>query len=71
MNERIPDSPPTVLPVSTDVQRPLWSVMIPSYNCAKYITKALESVLMQDPGKDKMQIEVVDDCSKTTLYFIY
>jgi glycosyltransferase involved in cell wall biosynthesis len=63
MNERIPDSPPTVLPVSADVQRPLWSVMIPSYNCAKYITKTLESVLMQDPGKEKMQIEVVDDCS--------
>lgn len=37
--------------------------MIPTYNCAKYLRKTLESVLAQDPGQERMQIEVVDDCS--------
>jgi glycosyltransferase involved in cell wall biosynthesis len=63
MSDRIPESPPVIQPVNSEIQQPLWSVMIPSYNCAKYIKKALENVLMQDPGKEKMQIEVVDDCS--------
>jgi hypothetical protein len=43
--------------------RPLWSVMIPSFNCAAYLREALASVLAQDPGAGTMQIEVVDDCS--------
>jgi glycosyltransferase involved in cell wall biosynthesis len=63
MSDRIPESPPVIQPVSKEIKQPLWSVMIPSYNCAKYIAKTLESVLIQDPGKEKMQIEVVDDCS--------
>jgi glycosyltransferase involved in cell wall biosynthesis len=50
-------------PVPAGVPRPLWSVMIPAFNCAKYLRPALESVLAQDPGLDHMQIEVVDDCS--------
>lgn len=37
--------------------------MIPTFNCAKYLKKTLESVLSQDPGQEKMQIEVIDDCS--------
>lgn len=36
--------------------------MITSYNRA-YITQAIRSVLAQDPGPDRMQIEVVDDHS--------
>ncbi|HSK21314.1 MAG TPA: glycosyltransferase [Longimicrobiales bacterium] len=44
-------------------RRPLWSVMIPTYNCAGYLRATLESVLSQDPGPDVMQIEVVDDHS--------
>ena len=42
---------------------PLWSVMIPTYNCAAYLEQALRSVLTQDPGPHLMQIEVVDDGS--------
>ena len=50
-------------PIPHGVPRPLWSVMIPTYNCAGYLRKTLQSVLEQDPGPDIMQIEVVDDCS--------
>ena len=44
-------------------ERPRWSVMIPTYRCARYLGEALRSVLAQDPGPDAMQIEVVDDHS--------
>jgi glycosyltransferase involved in cell wall biosynthesis len=37
--------------------------MIPTYNCARYLRKTLESVLAQDPGSEVMQIMVVDNCS--------
>ncbi|MCF1190804.1 glycosyltransferase [Mangrovimonas sp. AS39] len=43
--------------------RPLWSVIIPTYNCAHYLKETLQSVLQQDLGPEKMQILVVDDCS--------
>ena len=46
-----------------EANRPLWSVMIPTYNCAGYLRGTLRSVLEQDPGAEIMQIEVVDDCS--------
>ncbi|HVY75008.1 MAG TPA: glycosyltransferase [Puia sp.] len=48
------------------MSRPLWSVMIPSYNCSQYLIGTLRSVLQQDPGEELMQIEVVDDCSTDT-----
>lgn len=44
-------------------RRPLWSVMIPTYNCARYLGETLRSVLAQDPGPDAMDIVVVDDAS--------
>ena len=37
--------------------------MIPTFNCATFLRRTLESVLAQDPGREAMLIEVVDDCS--------
>lgn len=54
---------PVIPAVPEDVERPLWSVMIPTYNCADTLRKTLANVLAQDPGPEYMQIEVVDDCS--------
>lgn len=64
-NTASPDSltPPPVAPVPAGTPRPLWSVMIPTFNCANYLRLTLASVLTQAPGPDEMQIEVVDDCS--------
>lgn len=61
--ERTPQSPPLIAPLPDHEGRPLWSVMIPAYNCITYLRSTLESVLKQDPGPDRMQIEVVDDGS--------
>jgi glycosyltransferase involved in cell wall biosynthesis len=61
--ERIPSSPPEILPIDDTSLRPLWSVMIPVYNGMEYLQSTLESILVQDQGIDKMQIEVIDDCS--------
>jgi len=37
--------------------------MIPAYNCYNILGETITSVVMQAPGKDQMQIEVVDDGS--------
>ena len=52
-----------VFSVPESVQRPLWSVMIPTYHCAAYLRETLASVLVQAPRPELMQIEVVDDHS--------
>ncbi len=54
---------PQIAPVREGVDRPFWSVIIPTYNCANYLAQTLESVLSQDSGAEHMQIEVIDDCS--------
>ncbi len=64
MEDRIPIQPPLIKPVGDAQARPLFSVMIPAYNCIRYLKKTLESVLCQDLGPRQMQIEVVDDCSE-------
>jgi glycosyltransferase involved in cell wall biosynthesis len=61
--ERIPLAPPIITAIENNQIRPLWSVIIPVYNCLKYLPYTLRSVLMQDLGPDKMEIIVVDDCS--------
>lgn len=57
--------PPPLIPVTKGSgARPFWSVMIPTYNArADYLEETLKSVLQQDPGPARMQIELVDDCS--------
>jgi glycosyltransferase involved in cell wall biosynthesis len=54
---------PSIARVVDGENRPLWSVMIPTYHCAAYLRETLASVLRQDRGAEAMQIEVVDDCS--------
>lgn len=61
--ERIPASPPVILPLPDLQRRPRWSVMIPVYNCARYLPETLNAVLDQALAEYQMQIEVVDDAS--------
>ena len=52
-----------LMPIAEDIKRPLWTVVIPTYNCANYLKETLASVLEQDPGEAIMEIIVVDDHS--------
>jgi glycosyltransferase involved in cell wall biosynthesis len=52
--------------VSGGIDRPFWSVMIPTYNPSDLLEETLRSVLDQDPGAGVMQIAIVDDASTTT-----
>jgi len=63
MSYRIPQTPPVIKPRDEVVEQPLWSVMVPTYNCSHYLKETLRSVLLQAEGKAKMQIAVIDDCS--------
>lgn len=61
--DRIPSFPPIIPPVLEGAIRPKWSVMIPAYNCIQYLEGAMQAVLEQFPGKEAMEIVVVDDAS--------
>jgi Glycosyltransferases involved in cell wall biogenesis len=64
LSENMLISPPAIPDVKSADTRPFWSVMIPPYNPqADYLEATLRSVLDQDPGPERMQIEVVDDGS--------
>lgn len=54
---------PIISPVEKNIQRPLWSVMVPVYNCIQYLPQTLQSIINQNIGPAHMQIEVVDDAS--------
>lgn len=60
---RIPNAPPLIEPLTSEVDRPIWSVMIPVYNCSRYFSETIQSVLLQGYDEFEMQIEVVDDAS--------
>lgn len=63
MMARIPSSPPAIPPLPSPAAQPLWSVMIPVYNCAQYLPETLACVLKQALPEQEMQIEVIDDAS--------
>ena len=48
-------------------KKQILSVVIPTYNCAEYVSKTIISVLQQDIGEELMQIEVIDDCSSDNI----
>ena len=51
----------SLAPLPAAEQGPEWSVMIPTYNRARFLDQTLRSVLAQDPGPERMQIEVIDN----------
>jgi glycosyltransferase involved in cell wall biosynthesis len=61
LSEAIEIEFPKIHPVSANVQRPFWSVMITTYDRVKFLERALRSVIEQAPGTEEMQIEVVND----------
>src|SRR5436309_14845926 len=58
-------NPPLISPLQEKGSpRPFWSVMIPTYNPQPhYLEETLRGILLQDPGPEQMQIEVIDDGS--------
>jgi glycosyltransferase involved in cell wall biosynthesis len=45
------------------MNKPLWSVTIPTYNSAEFLAETLTSVLAEDLGAEQMEILVIDNCS--------
>lgn len=60
---RIPGAPPLILPKTDDTPGPLWSVMIPAYNCSRFLPEAIRSVIANLDSIESMQVIVVDDAS--------
>ncbi|GAB4517638.1 MAG: hypothetical protein OHK0046_24410 [Anaerolineae bacterium] len=54
---------PRIPPVLEGTARPFFSVMIPTIDRPHYLRELLESILLQDPGVEHMQIMVVDNAS--------
>lgn len=50
------------------IERPFISVIIPAYNCERYIFQSIESVLCQ--SYKNLEIIVIDDCSTDSTYQI-
>lgn len=60
---RAPDPPPPIPAYRESAERPRWSVVIPTYECAELLEPCLHSVLEAEPGSDA-EIVVVDDRSQ-------
>jgi hypothetical protein len=52
---------PKIDPACAAKTSPLWSVMLTVYRRTGYLEQALRGVLVQAPGREEMQIEVVSD----------
>lgn len=63
MLSRIPQAPPIINALENVSERPLWSVMIPVFNCSQYFPETLRNVLAAGIPENEMQIEVIDDAS--------
>ncbi len=61
------DAYPNIAPVSPEVERPFWTVIIPVYNRTNYLSHCLATILNQDPGPEQMEIIVQDDCSEKAI----
>jgi len=44
-------------------ERPKWSIIVPTYNCDRYLSETLNSLLKCNLPDTRFHIEVVDDCS--------
>src|ERR1700677_3405370 len=56
-------SPRTASAVGLGARGENLSILIPTFNCAKYLRETLESLKQQGSAIDEAQIEIVDDCS--------
>ena len=54
---------PEIAPTGVGSARPLLSVMIPTFNCARFLEQTIRSVLTQGHANEDMEIVVVDDAS--------
>lgn len=64
MTRMLPDGDiPIIDPISDAIDRPHWSVMVPTYYSSRLVAATIDSVLAQDPGSHEMEIVVVDDAS--------
>jgi glycosyltransferase involved in cell wall biosynthesis len=58
---------PKIEAVPSGTPRPFWSVMLTVYRRTQYLAQALRSVLVQAPGPEEMQIEVVIEGQDTSI----
>ncbi|MEA5541942.1 glycosyltransferase [Limnoraphis robusta Tam1] len=58
---------PSIELLNPHLQRPLFSVMIPTFNKIKYLEQTLKSVLEQAFTPEEMQIEVINDHPDATI----
>lgn len=58
---------PEIAPIEEGVERPFWSVMIPTRNRPEYLRQTLESILAQGLPPEEMQIMVIDNHSEADI----